>query len=183
MKEHETPSRGLEGKTVPSGVFVWAGLLFLSIAMILFSIAGFVFYKHAMVSPVIAGQVEQMTTQGARMTALITIYIAPLAILIIGVFCTIVGTHLLKAAGIVTRHVIPPQDYELLSRAIGTGNEQAITEYVRLSSLSGLTGTFTKLGLTGLPLATIVLTILLAVLGLFVPKFFDLAQLTLGAFI
>ena len=46
-----------------------------------------------------------------------------------------------------------------------------------------MTGTFTKVGLTGLPLATIILTIMLAILGIFNPQFFDLAQLTLGAFL
>ena len=97
--------------------------------------------------------------------------------------CTFVGISLLKAAGAVTQHVIPEKEYELLAPAIRDGNEKAISEYIRLSSLSGATGTFTKVGLTGLPLATIFLTIVLAFIGIFNEKFFDLAQLTLGAFI
>jgi hypothetical protein len=68
-----------------------------------------------------------------------------------------------------------------LTDVISTGNEQAITQFIRLSSLSGMTGTFTKIGLTGLPLATIFLTILLGIMGLANPQFFDLAKLTLGA--
>jgi hypothetical protein len=48
---------------------------------------------------------------------------------------------------------------------------------------SGATGTFTKIGLTGLPLATILLTIFLGVAGLVNAQFFDLAKLTLGAFL
>ena len=60
---------------------------------------------------------------------------------------------------------------------------------MRLSSLRGFTGTFTKLGLSGLPLATIGLTLFFAMLAL-LPldtesqrSFFDLTKLTLGAFI
>jgi hypothetical protein len=53
-----------------------------------------------------------------------------------------------------------------------------------LSSLSGTTGTATKLGLTGLPLATVGLTIFFSVIAIFgVDGFLDLAKLTLGAFI
>ena len=60
---------------------------------------------------------------------------------------------------------------------------------MRLSSLSGFTGTFTKLGLTGLPLATVALTLIFAALALLPvglegqKSFFDLTKLTLGAFI
>lgn len=57
----------------------------------------------------------------------------------------------------------------------------------RLSSLGGATGTATKLGLTGLPLATVGLTIFFSVVALFDSRadggFMDLAKLTLGAFI
>jgi hypothetical protein len=97
--------------------------------------------------------------------------------------CVYVGIKLLGAAGAVSAQVIPTKEYDLLAPAIRDGNEQAISQYIRLSSLSGVTGTFTKVGLTGLPLATIILTIVLAILGIFNTQFFDLAQLTLGAFL
>ena len=58
-----------------------------------------------------------------------------------------------------------------------------IDQYVRLSSLAKFTGTFTQLGLTGLPLATIALTLFFALLSIFKPDFLDLTKLTLGAFI
>lgn len=175
--ESDLVMSGVKVKTVPGAVFVIAGLLFLFAALALFSVTGFLLYSIGARGPIIEGETQRM------IGSLLTFFTAPLAILIAAIFCTIVGIHLLKAAGIVTQHVIPPHDYELLASAIQAGNGQAISEYVRLSSLSGMTGTFTKLGLTGLPLATIALTIFLAALGLVVPKFFDLAQLTLGAFI
>jgi hypothetical protein len=84
---------------------------------------------------------------------------------------------------------IPPNSYALLAPLIRDGKSESIDQYVRLSSLSGFTGTFTKLGLTGLPLATIALTLIFAALALLTTdtesqrSLFDLTKLTLGAFI
>jgi hypothetical protein len=74
----------------------------------------------------------------------------------------------------------------LLSAALREGNEKVIKvirAYILLRSLGGIPGTFTKMGLTGLPLATLALTIFLVVVGLYNDKLLDLAQLSLGAFI
>ena len=80
--------------------------------------------------------------------------------------------------------VLPPQDRQLLEDLIRDGNEKGIDQYVRLSSLSGTTGAATKLGLTGLPLATASLTIFFSALAIFgINGFLDLTKLTLGAFI
>jgi hypothetical protein len=83
------------------------------------------------------------------------------------------------------KDVIPREDRELLTPLISGGNEKAIDLYVRLSSLTGATGTATKLGLTGLPLVTVGLTLIFCVLEIYKPSggFMDLAKLTLGAFI
>jgi hypothetical protein len=64
-------------------------------------------------------------------------------------------------------------------------NEKAIEQYVRLSSVVGATGTATRLGLTGLPLITVALTLIFSALELYKPGggFMDLTKLTLGAFI
>lgn len=102
------------------------------------------------------------------------------------IFSAGMGYLLLRTGGAATRQVIPRQDYALLSKLLIEKNQEALDSYVRLSSLSGFSGLFTKIGLTGLPLATIGLTIIFALLGLFVtghPELFDLAKLTLGAFI
>ena len=110
-------------------------------------------------------------------------FLAPSLGLISGVICAVIGIRLLKSSGAVTSYIIAPHDYPVLGPAISSGNEAAVTQFIRLSSLSGVTGTFTKIGLTGLPLATIFLTIFLALLGLANAQFFDLAKLTLGAFL
>jgi hypothetical protein len=75
----------------------------------------------------------------------------------------------------------------LLVTIIKDSNESAVRLYLDLTNTKGITGTFTKMGITGLPLATIFLTCFFAMLGLSDEPnrntFLDLAKLTLGAFI
>lgn len=100
-----------------------------------------------------------------------------------------VGYKLVVASGASPENAIPPNHYKLLAPLIQEGRSESIDQYVRLSSLSGFTGAFTKLGLTGLPLTTVALTLIFAVLALLPvdpesqKNFFDLTKLTLGAFI
>lgn len=102
----------------------------------------------------------------------------------VAVVASIIGYRLVAASGATTSIVIPPHDYELLAPLVSEGKSDAIDQYVRLSSLAKFTGTFTQLGLTGLPLATIFLTLFFSLLTIFLPdSFLDLAKLTLGAFI
>lgn len=93
------------------------------------------------------------------------------------------GTRMLGAAGKGAQPVIPPEDRELLEPLIANANENAIKQYVILSSLSGLTGTFQKIGFSGLPLATVTLTLIFSALSFVEAEFLELAKLTLGAFI
>ena len=100
-----------------------------------------------------------------------------------------VGYKLVVASGASPENPIPPSNYSLLAPLIQEGKTESIDQYVRLCSLSGFTGTFTKLGLTGLPLTTVALTLIFAGLALLPTdpesqkSFFDLTKLTLGAFI
>jgi hypothetical protein len=70
---------------------------------------------------------------------------------------------------------------------IKDANELGVRLYLDLTNTKGLTGNFTKLGISGLPLATIFLTCFFSILGLSDganrTTFLDLAKLTLGAFI
>lgn len=171
-----------EQMTIPMGqrVFLMSGLLFLFGAMALFGITAYIILRFA-------PSYIQVGFQSPSSTTLLNLVISALVpMLVLGLsaaVCVYVGIKLPGAAGAVSAQVIPPKEYDLLAPAIRDGNEQAISQYIRLSSLSGVTGTFTKVGLTGLPLATITLNIVLAILGIFNPQFFDLAQLTLGAFL
>jgi hypothetical protein len=170
--------------------FLFGGLTFLTAGLALFLLTGFMLYVVSIKGPIIGvpeGEVPLPTLSQRDLYnfygRVLSFLLAPLLCLTAAMICTIVGIKLLRAVGIATTQVISPQDYPILAPAIAAGNEQAISQFIRLSSLSGVTGTFTKIGLTGLPLATIALTILLSVLGLANSQFFDLAKLTLGAFL
>lgn len=113
-------------------------------------------------------------------------YIPSLILFLSAIVSAAIGYALLNAAGAAGREVIPKQDYPLLSGLLEGEKEKGVDLYIRLNSLSGLTGIFTKIGITGLPLATIALTLIFASFGFHTnasPKFLDFANLTLGAFL
>ncbi|OAN48651.1 hypothetical protein [Magnetospirillum moscoviense] len=114
---------------------------------------------------------------------IVQVYSDSIIIFLASAFAAFVGMKLLNVAGASARSVIPRRDYLVLADAIRDANRDAITEYIRLSALTGITGFFTKLGLSGLPLATIGLTLVFSAVSLYDDKFMDLAKLTLGAFI
>ena len=97
----------------------------------------------------------------------------------------VMGARTMAAVISIQREVIPRRDRKLLEPLIANGEEKAIDQYVRLSSLTGITGLATKLGLTGLPLLTVALTLIFSALEIYKPGsgFMDLTKLTLGAFI
>lgn len=105
----------------------------------------------------------------------------------IGIVGAVLGIQLLRSVGISRGQqpgrVINSEEWAAICDQVKSGQEDAVTQYIRLTSLSGFTGTFTKLGLTGLPLATIGLTLFFSILAIRFPNFMDLAKLTLGAFI
>jgi len=98
-------------------------------------------------------------------------------------FLGFLGIRLLGAAGKGSPEVIPPEDRKLLEPLISAANHDAIREYVILASLAGFTGTFQKVGFSGLPLATVTLTLIFSALSFVEEEFLELAKLTLGAFI
>lgn len=98
-------------------------------------------------------------------------------------FLAFIGLRLLGAAGKAVPRVIPAEDRDLLEPLVRDANKEAIAQYVILSSLSGFTGTFQKIGFSGLPLATVTLTIFFCALSFVKPEFIEFAKLTLGAFI
>lgn len=104
-------------------------------------------------------------------------------ILIAAVFLAIMGMRLIGKSSKEIPTIIPPADRQLLEPLIKEGKKEAIDQYVRLSSLSGFTGTFQKIGFTGLPLATAILTLIFSALSFQQTEFLELAKLTLGAFI
>jgi hypothetical protein len=123
------------------------------------------------------------------MVALLAMYFPHGLLFLTTIASGYIGYKLVVASGASPENAIPPNHYNLLAPLIQEGKSDSIDQYVRLSSLSGFTGTFTKLGLTGLPLTTVALTLIFAALALLPvdaesqKSFFDLTKLTLGAFI
>lgn len=159
--------------------FAWSGLLLIGIAA-----AGLV--SLLVVFLRLYDKPVEMVRGGSILEVLLSIaqqYSDSIIIFVASAFFAMTGMKLLGVAGASTRSVIPRRDYDVLADAIRAPNQDAITQYIRLSALTGVTGFFTKLGLSGLPFATIGLTLVFSAISMARPEFLDLAKLTLGAFI
>ncbi|HEX8168775.1 MAG TPA: hypothetical protein VF601_23685 [Beijerinckiaceae bacterium] len=113
-------------------------------------------------------------------------YVIHFLLSLIAIIALIAGYRMVAASGAKSDVVIPTQDYPLLGPLVAEAKSESVDLYVRLSSLRGSTGFFTRLGLTGLPLATIALTLIFSIMAMIQSQqgqFLDLAKLTLGAFI
>lgn len=152
------------------------GLVFLILSVAAFVVAMFLFW------------ISEMNRQDNMKSPLMLASFYPELILCsIGVFGALLGVSLLRAAGAASipppGPVVSPGEWATLGPEVKAGREDPISQYVRLRSLTGFPGLFTKLGLTGLPLATIALTIFFSLMFYGSESFLDLAKLTLGAFI
>jgi len=112
---------------------------------------------------------------------------ATIALFLIAVVMAIFGLRLLTSARLSYTRTIPHDDLLLVKDAVIAGKSEPIDQYVRLRSLSGFAGNFTMIGITGLPLTTVILTLIFSAIALAptaqADAFLDLAKLTLGAFI
>ena len=124
---------------------------------------------------------------GAKWTELLAREASTLVLLLVGVVCALLGLRLLTTTQNALARTIPKEDLPMIQDAVVAGKPEPIDQYVRLRSLAGWAGTFTKLGITGLPLVTVVLTLIFSFIALLPlersDSFLDLAKLTLGAFI
>jgi hypothetical protein len=112
------------------------------------------------------------------------IFLVPVILLFAAALASVVGYLLMRAGGAATSEFIPEKDREMVGRILlQAAPKEAMDEYVRLRSLSGISGFFTKMKLSGLPLATITLTLIFTFLAIWSEAFFDLAKLTLGVFL
>jgi hypothetical protein len=168
----------------PPGVIQTAGMIFSLAAAVAF------FYG-------IFSLIASKTTTAVQSTAdplnfwreLVLPNFGVITITAIGIICAFFALRLFSKAGSLTSQVIRTEDRKLLEPLISEPKKEAISEYIRLASLSGFSGTFTKLGFTGLPLATVTLTLILLAIAIFSQDeelqkgVFDMAKLTLGAFL
>ena len=111
-----------------------------------------------------------------------------ISLLFIAVVAAMLGRGMLVSAQMASAATIPFEDLHLVQQAVIDGKAEPIDQYVRLRALTGISGNFTKLGVTGLPLTTVFLTLVFSGISLLPSTtnssaFLDLAKLTLGAFI
>jgi hypothetical protein len=112
-----------------------------------------------------------------------------LSLLVLGIVAALLGKRLMTSFRLMGARTIPIEDLPLVKQAVIDGKPEPIDQYVRLRSLTGFSGTFQKLGITGLPLTTVFLTLVFSFVSLITANdkvatsFLDLAKLTLGAFI
>jgi hypothetical protein len=112
----------------------------------------------------------------------------PMSLLFIAVVAALLGKGLLVSAHMGSTATIPYDDLPLVEQAVLDGKPEPIDQYVRLRALTGISGNFTKLGVTGLPLTTVFLTLVFSLISIASTNanssaFLDLTKLTLGAFI
>lgn len=166
----------------PQGVMQAAGVLF--------TLAAFVAFVYG-ISRLIVSEATKLSSAGefSFWRDLILPNFNLIGLIVIGVISALLGMRLFSKAGALTSQVIRPEERPYLWPLISAANKDAINEYIRLASLTGFSGNFTKLGFTGLPLVTVALTLILLVMTLLVQDgelskgIFDLAKLTLGAFL
>jgi hypothetical protein len=110
-----------------------------------------------------------------------------ISLIVIAIIAASLGKRLVTTVPIDVPRTIPYDDLPLIRQAVIDGKSEPVDQYVRLRTLSGISGTFYQLGITGLPLTTVVLTLIFSTVALFpidqASNFLDLAKLTLGAFI
>jgi len=189
MEKHsDTKSEQTSNVKKNKNVGMWDGKRIMGISgyvMVMCSVGLLIFWSFQKYSEKGVSAQEQATDVGRWLLMYHTNDFLFFAGVIVIVF---VGMRLLGTAGKGATVVIPDADRELLEPLIKQASpEKGVELYVLLSSLSGFTGTFPKIGFSGLPLATASLTLIFAALSIFRPdqftQFMDLTKLTLGAFI
>ena len=185
---------------IPTGSETVSQLLYTFGVLTILSTFGIIFYIIIFssifdIEPFYSTDIKQelLRQGGYRDDALIDHWIATLAMpvifIIISLLAVFTGYLLLRAAGSLNKQVLPREEYPILAEALLYDKTKTIEHYIKLSSLTGVMGKFTQLGLSGLPLATILITLFFALLSIWVAdpekgeSFFDLAKLTLGAFL
>lgn len=162
-----------------------AGLLFIFLSFVLMIVAAFkiTFYT-------VSQSFNNLDEPILVLMQIFTNSFPHLLLIFLSLISAYIGRGLLHADRISNYSSIPEGDLRVLNDAIKDGKSEPIDQYIRLRALSGFTGGFTKIGLTGLPLVTIGVTIIFTILSLWFyqqekvyTNLFDLAKLTLGAFI
>jgi hypothetical protein len=153
------------------------GYLLVMVSVVCFGVVAFIQFRRYQDAPI----------HYERWLDLVQHETSTISLVLIALFAASLGRRLLTTVQLAQARTIPSDDLELIRQAVMDGKSEPIDQYVRLRSLSGIAGNFTKIGLTGLPLTTVFLTLVFSLIALLpiaqAKDFLDLAKLTLGAFI
>jgi hypothetical protein len=160
-------------------------LRFFGCAFVLVSVSCFAIIAYVKMNQPVGGRSVQPSQNWIDLAGQET---CAISLLFVAVIAGLLGKGLFVSAHIGATAAIPYDDLHLVRQAVIDGKAEPIDQYVRLRALTGISGNFTKLGVTGLPLTTVFLTLVFSVISLLpsIPNssaFLDLAKLTLGAFI
>ena len=174
-KDHSASPSWNNGEYL-SRLMAVSGYVLLIVTGGLVSVLGFKYFSGKYV-------IERLSENDTLVSFLVQHYTYEFLLLLGALITGHFALRLIFGANPNTAEVIPQKDRTLLEPLIKEANKEAINQYVILSSLSGFTGTFQKIGFSGLPLATVTLTLVFSFLSFFQQEFMELAKLTLGAFI
>jgi hypothetical protein len=178
-----------------------AGYLFLAAGLLLLlGIAAYI--KYNVISVPLIVELTQLSPKSqsglsaddAMSALLFERWMPPAILTLLAFLCFLVSYNFFQSSGALATGIVAPLDREMIYDAVVSGKPEPIDQYIRLASLSGISGVFTKIGLNGLPLATILLVIFFALMSYGLnpgidhtskafEAFLDLTKLTLGAFI
>jgi len=152
--------------------------------------SGFFFYLmgalcigYAAYLVVAHGEDRRATDGAADIVVLLAANSDLIALALLAILAATIGHSLVNKASESTNYVIRPDDAPKIWPLIAGEKKEAIALYMDIARLSGLSGKFVRFGFTGLPLATVALTIIFVLLSFKNEQLLDLAKLTLGAFI
>jgi hypothetical protein len=171
----------------PVGAAPFVGRVFIFSSVI--SLAAIVVILLAPLIAPVLGYITTPEEYPATLTQLIIRKADLILLFVVAIFCAVVGRSLVTYVPLSSIRTIPEDDFDLVSEAVREGKPEPIDQYVRLRGLTGFSGAFQKLGITGLPLTTVALTLIFSGISVAIETgaseqpFLDLAKLTLGAFI
>ena len=160
----------------------------LTYAGLIFSFAFLLCVAYFLASLVLSRPIDPAGSKGA-LEFIYKNYPREILVLLLGLVSALIALNIFSKIGNLQNQIIRREDRALLEPLIADARCEGIDQYIRLSALSGFSGTFVKLGFTGLPLATIALTVGLILMAVVVTdpdrakEIMELGKLTLGAFI
>lgn len=132
--------------------------------------------------------IQQNNSQSGSTISYLLVLAPAIFLFFAAVIAVVAAQNSLDASNPSAPDIMPPHDRKDLIARIVAGDKNSVSQYIRLRNLRGITGFFHKIELQGLPLATIFLTIIFTIMAILSDSesssaLFDLAKLTLGAFI